>query len=128
MPRTRTINDWLDQVGEGWRELIRPLVEVCLEHGGQIAQIKEKFGGLRFYYDKPKPSDEMTPQERAFWKVFDEAVRGVEARSYSICEFTGQMGRLCSQGLDGKARWMKTLSPAKAEELGYVYPDSNREF
>lgn len=123
-----TVDDWLTEIGEGWRDLVRPLVEICLAHGGKPAQIKEKFGGLRFYYDKPTPRDQMSTYELAFWEVFDLAVSAAESKSFHTCEITGSFGRLCSVGLDGNPKWMRTLSPVKAEELGYVYPGETREF
>lgn len=38
-----------DCVGPGWKKLVDPLEEVCRLTGTAILQVKEKFGGLRFY-------------------------------------------------------------------------------
>ncbi len=36
-------------VGPGWKKLVDPLEEVCKLTNTKILQVKEKFGGLRFY-------------------------------------------------------------------------------
>lgn len=36
-------------VGPGWRDIVTPLIERAKREGVRINQIKEKFGGLRFY-------------------------------------------------------------------------------
>ncbi len=36
-------------VGPGWKKLVDPLEEVCKLTNTSILQVKEKFGGLRFY-------------------------------------------------------------------------------
>lgn len=38
------------ECGKGWKHLVDPLIAKCQEEGAVILQIKEKFGGLRFYY------------------------------------------------------------------------------
>lgn len=38
-------------VGPGWKKLVDPLKEVCKLTNTKILQVKEKFGGLRFYVD-----------------------------------------------------------------------------
>lgn len=68
----------------------------------QIDQIKEKFGGLRFYYTGG-----------------DEQIRGMvymaEYLCSKTCEVTGQPGTLCSRG-----GWLKTLSAEILEQQPYV--------
>jgi len=70
----------------------------------KIAQVKEKFGTLRFYYDGG-----------------DDTIRGMvefaEYLSSKTCQETGKRGSLCVKG-KGYA-WYATLSPKKAKELGY---------
>ena len=39
----------LANVPMGWHRLIQPLIDRCKKHGVFIDQIKEKYGGLRFY-------------------------------------------------------------------------------
>jgi hypothetical protein len=84
--------------GEGWHKLIIPLIDAVLDAGGSIHQIKEKFGGLRFYYgfDKEIPNE-----------VFDRInnmVNLAEDQSYHICENCGKPGETRSNHY-----WLKTL-------------------
>jgi len=67
----------------------------------KIAQYKEKFGGLRIYADGGD-------------KNVDGMIRFAEYLSGKICQETGEAGDLCKKGT-----WYTTLSPVKAEELGY---------
>jgi hypothetical protein len=74
----------------------------------EIAQIKEKFGGLRFYYDFNDERDETI----ADW------IAEAERLSFKICEKSGAEG---SMHIKGKGYgWMKTLSAEEAEKMGYV--------
>lgn len=84
-------------IGDGWLPLVEALVTDCEANGGTVVQVKEKFGGLRFYYDKPYDSPE------TFWKEFEKRVLDAEDASYNICERCGAPGKLRNKG------WMKTL-------------------
>lgn len=70
------------ECGEGWESLYKPLIEYIenynLDHEDkiEITQIKEKFGGLRFYVDSY--TEELK-------KLIDKA----EEESYKTCEFCG---------------------------------------
>ena len=79
---------------EGWRELICELVEALDATGVRykIAQIKEKFGGLRFYVNAPLDAE-------AFHALIEKA----EARSFTICETCGKPGE--PRG----GAWIRTL-------------------
>jgi len=82
-------------VGKGWYPLLFELDERLseIDPDYRIAQIKEKFGGLRYYIES---------------KRYDEAqeiVNEIEDRSYTICETTGKPGRPTT-----KNGWIKTLS------------------
>lgn len=96
-------------IGKGWHPLVIPLVDFVLDNGGVVDQVKEKFGGLRFYYSPPV--DEYGDEK---WQEFDKLVSKAEHDSYSICEYSGNPGKLRSNG-----GWMKTLSDEVAEEMGY---------
>ena len=39
------------ECGEGWYPIIQPLIDLAESKNLKILQIKEKFGGLRFYYE-----------------------------------------------------------------------------
>ena len=96
---------------DGWRPLIAELEEKLkrLSPDYTISQVKEKFGGLR-YYATPGDVDEET--SKRFYDLIHEA----EASSYEICECCGQPGRLSRRGKHG---WYKTLCPSCSEKLGF---------
>lgn len=96
---------------DGWGPLISEL-EVklkILSPGYRPSQVKEKFGGLR-YYAWPAEGDEETSE------AFFALIRDAEARSYEICECCGRPGQLLARGGRG---WYKTLCPRCAEQLGF---------
>jgi len=70
-------------VNNGWFELIKELIEdlIALGWDKQTCQVKEKFGGLRFYINAG--SDE----------IFDR-ISKAERDSYDICEVCGEKGEL----------------------------------
>ena len=57
-----------------------------------LLQIKEKFGGLRFYYMMNTQNDDLYQEIR---KLIDIA----EDTSYNTCEITGKPGKLCRSGM-----------------------------
>ena len=95
-PMTHTAMCW-GFPGDGWEPLIRELSEKIEAHNKQnpknpveAVQVKEKFGGLRFYVHG-------APEE--IWDLIQEA----EEKSFRICEFCGKPGKPRSTG------WIKTL-------------------
>lgn len=65
-------------VGDGWAKLIDEIFD-CLLETAMIIQVKEKFGGLRFYVDG----------------ISEEVMEKVDAiceKSLSTCEWCGGMG------------------------------------
>lgn len=97
-------------IGEGWWPIIEELCERIQSHyewklkntkGGipqvVVKQIKEKFGGLRFYYDGG-----------------DEYIRGLvdmtEGMCYRICEVCGERGEVRRGG------WIVTLCDKHEQE------------
>jgi hypothetical protein len=79
---------------DGWLELIAELIRELIDAGWtrEIRQIKEKFGGLRFYADGLP--------ENGY-----EIIARYEKRSYATCERCGSTDkvRLCGDN------WVKTL-------------------
>ncbi len=71
------------EVEEGWYPLIKNLIEELLELGWnrEISQVKEKFGGLRFYINDGS-------------KEIYELISKYENLSYEICETCGEEGKL----------------------------------
>jgi hypothetical protein len=97
----------------GWQPMVEELCSKLAEIVDkkkltfQIEQVKEKFGGLRFYYSyEGEKTDEIA-----------DLVHEVEQRSFEICEVTGKEGDLCMKGKG--YGWVKTLSPSEAERQGY---------
>lgn len=73
-----TLEEAQSQVGPGWAGLVKKIYDK-LPDGAFIEQIKEKFGGLRFYVSN-------VPME-----MFD-FIGDVEEESYTICEECGKPG------------------------------------
>lgn len=68
------------------------------------SQIKEKFGALRFYYERPCELPEEVLQE------IEEAIVEAENKSCSICEYCAASdAQLRSQTPEGDNRWIKSL-------------------
>lgn len=82
------------EINNGWFGLVKELIEKCIALGWdkQICQIKEKFGGLRFYINSA--SDE----------IFEE-INKAEEKSFEVCEVTGNPGALRMD-----LGWYRTLS------------------
>ena len=87
---TATLKDLQMCVGEGWKDLIETCFNICYEHGVHVSQVKEKFGGLRFYVGAATP------------EVFD-IIDECERLSYKTCELCGKPGKPREGG------WIKTL-------------------
>ena len=70
-------------VDDGWLPIIKTLIEDLIELGWdkQVCQVKEKFGGLRFYINGG--SDE----------IFNR-ISKAENESYETCEVCGEKGEL----------------------------------
>ena len=69
--------------GPGWYDLLDDLIENLLEVGwsGEVAQVKEKFGGLRFYV-------------YGCTELGYELIYLAEEESFRICENCGAQGKL----------------------------------
>ena len=82
------------EVSPGWNLLIKNLIQDLIELGWdkEVCQVKEKFGGLRFYINDG--SDE----------VFNR-IHKAEKESFTICEITGKVGELRTD-----IPWFRTLS------------------
>lgn len=96
---------------DGWGPLIAELETQlkALSPDYTISQVKEKFGGLR-YYATPGDVDEETS------KQFRALINQAEAKSYEICECCGQPGQLSRRGKHG---WYKTLCSTCAERMNF---------
>lgn len=96
------------EIDEGWYQIVidcdKELTE--LDPSYRIVQIKEKFGGLRYYFNPSEGCDKPT-----FWKM-KEVVYKYEGLAWQTCEATGKPGILM-KSIGG---WYKTLNPEYAAE------------
>ena len=95
-------------VGRGWYSLIEELTEKLVkmaEEAGiedfRVVDVKEKFGGLRYY---------VTEATEEMWQLIHEA----EEKSFEICEECGAKGELMIRG-----HWYGTRCPRCAEKGGW---------
>jgi hypothetical protein len=86
-------------IGNGWLGMVKFLIEDLIKLGWdkQICQVKEKFGGLRFYINSG--SDEI-----------HKRIIEAERKSHEVCEKCGEPGKSISGG------WIVTLCEFHAEE------------
>lgn len=105
-------NVWGIEVGDGWFQLLYDLCsEIMALHEKhkmplriRIDDIKEKYGGLRFYYgfNVSEQEDELYydkdghPSEsfNALAEEIDEVVTNYEDKSETVCERCGEPGKL----------------------------------
>lgn len=92
------------RVSDGWLPLLEDLVSKLKQRGwtGEVAQIKEKFGGLRFYANPSIKTGNTKEEIEEFQRLIYEA----EDKSFKICEFCGQPGKRTSA-----LGWIKVLCP-----------------
>ena len=90
--RPRIVEPGFFAIKNGWYRIVKELIEDAIELGWdrQVCQVKEKFGGLRFYINS-------APE-----KVYD-LISKAEKKSYEICEVCGEPGEMRSGG------WILTL-------------------
>jgi hypothetical protein len=95
-----------DSVGNGWRTILEALDDIFvwfIEDDGdlKIAQIKEKFGGLRVYVDTIEPSH---------GQIIHGAIMMAEAMASRICERCGSTSGVERRGVkDVPSSWILTL-------------------
>lgn len=107
-------------VGVGWHGILEGLFSAKPE-GVKVIQVKEKFGGLRFYLDDgtvrvdligkasfevPVGKDQSTEYPSKALMDFKHLVRQAERESFSVCEDCGAPGHQRS------GRWVRTLCDA----------------
>jgi len=99
-------NHWaLPAVGIGWRPIIeamcKDIAAIDKDSRVRVLQVKEKFGGLRFYFtiDGVK-----TVTDDPMWKSLNEIVAAGEDLASKTCEYCGKPGSPSSVG-----GWAKTL-------------------
>ena len=109
---------WRNGVGPGWQDICWRLHAelMAIDPGYNPVQVKEKFGGLRYYIDSTYEWD--TPE----WEAMNEAITVAEKESLKTCEDCGQPGELRSKN----RYWIRTLCDAcdapylkNKSEIGY---------
>jgi hypothetical protein len=116
LPPQQTSMCWGIACDDGWYKILDTLCGwlTTMEEftGAQVeaTQVKEKFGGLRFYFTvrNCRVND-------MFFPVIKEMIRFAELYSEEICEVCGQSGELSLKG-----GWRKTLCEEHRDELGYI--------
>ena len=85
----QTCMHWGFECGDGWFELLKELSEKLEPLGTVAAQVKEKFGGLRFYTtgELVEVADEV-----------DKAIDVAEMRAWGTCELCGEPGECNDEG------------------------------
>jgi len=105
--------------GVGWwpalEESFAEITAILEKHPGlgfNAVQIKEKFGGLRFYYDTSVAKDcTLSEESKGFARqMIDQAVERAEAKASVACEVCGQPGKRRGGG------WIRTLCDEHAKE------------
>ena len=88
-----TADELAGQVGRGWSGIVHRLVADLLELGwdGKVFQVKEKFGGLRFYI---ADSD----------NLLADRIYAAEDESFRTCQECGEPGTV-----RGTRNWILTL-------------------
>jgi hypothetical protein len=91
---------WGDEVGKGWALIVLQCHKELkhLDPQYKISQIKEKFGGLRYYFDSSSDFNTITHD------AMDSIVLAAEYRCSQTCEICGSGGKLCNN-----TGWYKTL-------------------
>jgi hypothetical protein len=109
----------------GWDKILVDLIERIKENLNfceglevKVQQIKEKFGGLRFYYSlvaEEKLSEEKETLRQAAITAIKNSVNIAESKSYETCELCGST--------DAKeantAGWIVTACKTCAEKNGW---------
>jgi hypothetical protein len=104
----KTCMGWGFSHGDGWYDLIDKMCEditnLAKDTGIEIVaeQVKEKFGGLRFYYYTSYTGERDDKIKEIEQKISDR-INQAEAESYKTCEVCGKPGKPNSKG------WITTL-------------------
>ena len=101
-----TLPDYMLDVPAGWSDIVRKLSDRIKSEPIRVRQIKEKCGGLRFYF-----SGVSNPN-------VDSAVMEAEDASWVTCDFCGSAGVL----RENERGWMKVKCDEHADGARRVDP------
>ena len=87
-------------IGKGWHPIVKHLIEDLIELGWdkQVVQVKEKFGGLRFYINDGS-------------REIHDRISEAEKLSHETCEICGEQGEMRTD-----IGWYSTLCNKHYEE------------
>jgi len=71
-------------VGDGWADIVERLYRLCERHNIRVFQVKEKYGGLRFYVGEAPD-------------IIHDAIEEAEKQSEQTCEFCGKEGKVIAK-------------------------------
>lgn len=107
--------DAVVRCGPGWNRLVadcdRELAGLCDRY--VVYQIKEKFGGLRYYFSLPE--DVVATDDGSLQAAMLTVTRRYEEASFHVCEHSGRPGVLMRSG----SGWLRVVAPDLAPE-GYT--------
>jgi hypothetical protein len=111
----KTCMGWGFSCGDGWYQLIHDMcekiTELCKDDITVTAlQVKEKFGGLRFYYGMEYEDDESDKKGKRTSAIHD-LIAEAEDKSYETCEFCGKPGETRGGG------WIRTMCDECEKEM-----------
>lgn len=102
---------------DGWLPIVDELDRAlaALDPDYSVGQVKEKFGGLRYYISR------FTPEMGDRWDVRQtaaELIRAAEERSFGVCEKCGTTEGVTTEGVrpQDKWSWIKTLCKTCRED------------
>jgi hypothetical protein len=100
------------ECGPGWADIIDRLDQVlsAIAPDYQILQVKEKFGGLRFYVDSRLDGSDANQRSELLYA----AIRAAEHVAWQTCEETGRPGVLMVRN-----HWLRTLDPSSEQAAGF---------
>jgi hypothetical protein len=117
LPLQQTAMCWGISCDDGWYDIIDKLclcISMLVNLTGmcvEASQVKEKFGGLRFYIDIGAVPGNFLSIAHIVFDITEIA----EVFSYMTCEICGKPGELSRTG-----SWYKTLCEEHRDELGYI--------
>ena len=92
---------------KGWESLIRDLsAKIASLNAVRVAQVKEKFGFLRYYFDPLSDAGIPLDKRTTLWKNYNKAkelIKEAEEASQTTCQECGEYGE------PRKSSWVSTL-------------------
>lgn len=79
--------------GPGWEVLLEPCMRVLHDNGCKVAQIKQKFGGLRFYWEFDENKKLTDSEKAAISSKINPIIDRSEKLSFATCE-------VCADSID----------------------------